>query len=104
MAHIEIWESKPEWNQATTEERNRARHKLDDLVQRHAERKDGTCGPFMPCNPSGCTLIWEVPNDQADRLKKEYTRILSPYFERAMSGHIEGLTAKDYADRIANGG
>ncbi len=101
MAHIEIWKSKPEWNQASADERNQVQHDLDELVRRHLARQDGTCGPFTHCIKSGCTLIWEVSSNQAGRLKRDYDRILGRLFVQIMSGQVEGLTARDYADRIS---
>ncbi len=103
MGYIEIWRSKPEWHQLPVEEQSRIRHAMDDLVQRHRERMDDTCGPFMPCNNSSCTLIWEVPATQATRLKKEAERILSQFFVPIMSGNGGELTARDYASRMSQG-
>lgn len=104
MARVEIWKSKPEWNQASADEQRQVRHALDELVRRHLARADGTCGPFMPCNAADCTLVWEVDNTQAPRLQEDYERILGRYFIPVMSGHIEGLTARDYADAISRDG
>ncbi len=100
MPYIEIWKSKPSWDNAPLEKRIETIRALTELVKANAERTDGNIGPFLPCTDTGCALVWEVRVERAEALKGTYQRILGDLFEPLMFGSQGGLTAKDYADRL----
>ncbi len=100
MPHVEIWQSKPQWQTATVGERNHVIQTLTQLVREHGERIE-TSGPYLHYAGRACSLIWDVKPERAHELQTQYENLLAAYFEPLMSGTAGQLTAKDYFDRMS---